>query len=97
MKTEEFKEILDNIGLELDGDLCIVYNQHFILGRAEVNFKKELAGTNEECTFISYCENGEKLKILNPIAMENKLKKTILKIKKTEMEVKLEKMNRDFI
>lgn len=29
--------------------------------------------------------------------MENKLKNTIIKIKKTEMEVKLEKMNRDFI
>lgn len=95
MKIEEFKEILDNIGLELDSDLCIVYNRHFILGRASVNFEKE--GTNEECAFISYCENGEKLRILNPIAMENKLKKTILKIKQTEMEVKLEKMNRDFI
>ena len=95
MQTGEFKEILDNLGLELDGDLCIVYNQHFILGRAEVNFKKE--GTNEECAFISYCDNGEKIKIFNSIAMENKLKKTILKIKNTEVEVKLEKMNRDFI
>ena len=95
MQTGEFKEILDNLGLELDGDLCIVYNQHFILGRAEVNLQKE--GTNEECAFISYCDNGEKIKIFNPIAMENKLKKTILKIKNTEVEVKLEKMNRDFI
>lgn len=43
MKTEEFKEVLDNIGLELDGDLCIIY-RHFILGRAEANFEKE--GTN---------------------------------------------------
>jgi len=95
MKIEEFNEILDNIGLELDGDLCIIYRQHFIVGRAEVNLQKE--GTNEECAFISYCDNGEKIKILNPIAMENKLKKAILKIKNTEVEVKLEKMNRDFI
>lgn len=95
MKIEEFNEVLDNIGLELDADLCIIYNKHFIIGRAAFNFEK--VGTNEECSFISYCENGEKMKILNPIAMENKLKKTILKIKQTEIEVKLEKMNRDFI
>jgi hypothetical protein len=94
MTFEQYHNLIDKYGIEVDADLYLCY-RNYLLGRIETD--KTYEDPNRQVTFITYENNGHPMRILNPIAIDNLLKHRTLEIKKQNVKDKINKLNEDFV
>lgn len=94
MTFEQYHNLMDKYGIEVDADLYLSY-RNYLLGRIETDTTYE--DTNRQITFVTYDTNGKPMRILNPIAIDNLLKHRTLEIKKQNVKDKVNKLNEDFV
>lgn len=93
MTFEQYHNLMDKYGIEVDADLYLCY-RNYLLGRIETD--KTCEDPNRQVAFITYDTNGKPMRILNPIAIDNLLKHRTLEIKKQNVIDKINKLNEDF-
>lgn len=93
MTFDEYYNLMDKYGIEVDADLYLCY-RNYLLGRIEVDETYE--DPNRHVTLITYDNNGNPMRVLNPIAIDNLLKHRTLEIKKQNIKDKIDKLNEDF-
>lgn len=94
MTFEQYHNLMDKYGIEVDADLYLSY-RNYLLGRIETDTTYE--DTNRQITFVTYDTNGKPMRILNPIAIDNLLKHRTLEIKKQNVKDKINELNEDFV
>ena len=94
MTFEQYHNLIDKYGIEVDADLYLNY-RNYLLGRIETDPSYE--DPNRHVTFVTYDNNGKPMRILNPIAIDNLLKHRTLEIKKQNVKDKIKKLNEDFV
>ena len=93
MTFDEYYNLMDKYGIEVDADLYLCY-RNYLLGRIEADETWE--DPNRHVTLITYDNNGNPMRLLNPIAIDNLLKNRTLEIKKQNIKDKINKLNEDF-
>lgn len=94
MTFDEYHNLIDKYGIEVDADLYLCY-RNYILGRIETDETYE--DQNHHVAFVTYDNNGNPMRLLNPIAIDNLLKNRTLDIKKQNVIDKENKLNEDFV
>ena len=94
MTFEQYHNLMDKYGIEVDADLYLSY-RNYLLGRIETDETSQ--DTNRQITFVTYDTNGKPMRILNPIAIDNLLKHRTLEIKKQNVKDKINELNEDFV
>lgn len=94
MTFDEYYQLTEKYGIEVDADLYLCY-RNYILGRIETDETYE--DPNRNVAFITYDNNGKPMRLLNPIAIDNLLKNRTLEIKKQNVIDKVNKLNEDFV
>ena len=84
MTFDEYYRLTEKYGIEVDADLYLCYRK-YLLGRIETDTTWE--DPNRHVAFITYDNNGNPLKLLNTIAVNNLIKNRILDIKKHENRI----------
>lgn len=94
MTFDEYYNLMDKYGIEVDADLYLCY-RNYLLGRIETDETWE--DPNRHVMLITYDTNGNPMRLLNPIAIDNLLKNRTLEIKKQNIKDKIDKLNEDFV
>lgn len=93
MTFEQYYNLMDKYGIEVDADLCLCY-RNYLLGRIETDETYE--DPNRQVAFVTFDNNGKLMRLLNPIAIDNLLKHKTLEIKKQNVIDKLKELKKDF-
>lgn len=90
MTVDEFHNLIDKYNIELDGNLRLNYLKYSI-GHCSPNMRTDIKHEKVGIIF-----NDFNLRVLNPIAAENKIKHLVEDIKKDIAKRKIEKIQEDF-
>ena len=90
MTVDQFNNLINKYNIELDGDLRLYYLKSSI-GHVSPNMS-----TDVEHEKVGILFNDFNLRVLNPIAAENKIKHLVEDIKKDIAKRKIEKIQEDF-